>query len=103
VSLIDLTYRQASPNGYRVSADGVSIGSILRRVRDGVPDVWRWGIDVMPLMDGGGLPPSGEEATFEAALDAFRDAFEAWRAALDPELWQKNRDHIAAAAERWRR
>jgi hypothetical protein len=33
------------------------------------------GVDVMPLMDRGGRPPTGDAETFDAALVAFKAGF----------------------------
>jgi hypothetical protein len=66
-------------------------------------DYWHWGVDTMPLMSHGGRPPSGEAEAFPDALSAFKAAFTAWHAAIDAELWTKNRDYIEYCAERWRR
>jgi hypothetical protein len=95
-----LTYRQASADGYRVTFDGVEVGSVSKRTRVGKPDVWHWGVDTMPLMDHGGRPPSGDAETFETALAAFKDGFARWHAGVDPALWKRNRDY-KAAGDRW--
>jgi hypothetical protein len=58
-----LTYRQASPDGYRIKFDGVEIGSIARRHQHVQNrDIWHWGVDAMPLMDHGGRPPSARRS-----------------------------------------
>jgi len=98
----DLTYRRVSPNGYRVSFDGVEVGSISQRSHHKRKEFWHWGVDIMPLRDHGGRPPSGDVDTFEDALSAFKLAFMKWHAALPPGLWEKNRDHIAHGSQRWR-
>jgi hypothetical protein len=103
VSTSSLTYRQVTQNSFRVSADGVSIGSISRHTRAGRPVVWHWGVDTMPLMAPGRRPPFGDADSFEAAQEAFKSAFTAWHATLDPSLWENNRSRIAASALRWRR
>jgi hypothetical protein len=89
-----LTYRQTVPNAYRVSADGVEIGSISLQTRHVHPieTYWTWGaVDV-----------TRREATQRRCRD-LEAAFTAWHAGLEPELWEKNRDYIAAGAERWHR
>jgi hypothetical protein len=37
-----------------------------------------WGVDIMPLMDHGGRPPTGDACSHDAALQAFRAAFFPW-------------------------
>ena len=54
----------------------------------------------MPLIDHGGRPPRGDAETFEDALATFKKAFLEWHAAIDPALWQSNRDQIKAT-NRW--
>lgn len=103
MSTSSFTYRQVTQNSFRVSADGVSIGSISRHTRAGRPAVWHWGVDTMSLMDPGGRPPFGDADSFEAAQQAFKSAFAAWHAALAPGLWENNRSRIAAGAQRLRR
>ena len=103
MSTSSLTYRQVTQNSFRVCADGVSIGTISRHTRAGRPAVWHWGVDRMPLMNPGRRPPSGEADSFEAAQEAFRPAFTAWHAALDPTVWENNRSRMATSAARWPR
>jgi hypothetical protein len=101
-----LSYRLVDPVGlgYRVKFDGIDVGSIARRYQHiDHCYCWHWGVDTMPLMSHGGRPPSGDVETFEDALLAFKAAFAAWHAGLEPELWTKNRDYIEHCAERWRR
>jgi hypothetical protein len=98
-----LTYRLASLDSYRIKFDGVEIGSIATRHQHVQNrDVWHWGVDVMPLMDHGGRPPSGEAETFAGAKAAFKRAFEQWITRIPVEVWHLNRDHIKAC-DRWRR
>jgi hypothetical protein len=66
MSMLSLTYRQASPDGYRINFDGVEIGSVSKRVNLDQRDHWRFGVDT-PLMDHGGRPLSGKTDTFEDA------------------------------------
>ena len=40
--------------------------------------VWHWGVDIMPLMDHGEHPPSGDAWSGDAALQAFKAAFFKW-------------------------
>jgi hypothetical protein len=94
------TYRQVTQNSFRVSADGVSIGTISRHTRTGRPAVWHWGVDTMPLIDPGRRPPSGNADSFDAAQEAFKTAFAAWHAALEPGRWENNRSRVAASAAR---
>ena len=96
------------PPEFQTFDDGtgpVEVGSIAERTRHTQRNerYWHWGVDIMPLMSHGGRPPSGNAKTFEAALEAFKAAFTAWHAGREPELWEKNRDYIAAGAERWHR
>ena len=80
---------------------GVEIGSVGKRESHAQQhSVWHWGVDIMPLMDHGGRPSTGNADTFEAALEAFKTAFLEWHAGIDPETWQRNRDHINAT-DRW--
>src|SRR5687768_13370113 len=98
-----LTYRLASPDSYRIKFDGVEVGSVSKRSDLDQREYWHWGVDVMPLMDHGGRPPSGDAWSFEAALEAFKTAFTAWHAEIDPATWQQNMDYMRAGQERWRR
>jgi hypothetical protein len=108
-SMPQLTYRLTSPNTYRVSVDGVEIGSISLHTRHlhRIQTYWHWGMDIMPLMShGGGVPSGGIEppgAGFEDALKAFKEAFMQWLAAVPPDKWQENLEHKRAGAERWRK
>lgn len=56
------TYRKTSdePEIYRVSYDGVEIGSISLQTRhvDPVKTYWHWGIDTMPMI--AGRTPDGD-------------------------------------------
>ena len=92
-----LTARKTSddPPSYRVIFDDgtgpLEVGSVSERTshtrRNQI--FWRWGVDTMPLMDHGGRPPTGEAASREPALTAFREAFFRWldqHAADWPEL-----------------
>ena len=45
--------------------------------------MWHWGIGILPLMDHGGSPPSGDAWSFESALQAFKTAFIEWQAGID--------------------
>ena len=73
-----------NPPIYRVSFDDgtgpVEIGSISERTSHVNPsDVyWRWGVGIMPLMDHGGRPPTGDAWSREAALAAFKAALKTW-------------------------
>jgi hypothetical protein len=99
----EFLYRAASPNSYRVSVEGVSVGSISKRRRlKSQAEFWQWGVDVMPLLDRGGRVPDGEAESFEVALEAFKHAFIKWQAGLPPGEWTRNRDHKKAHAERRR-
>jgi len=52
----DLNYRLVNrdPPGYRVSFDGVEVGSISKRTDHiKLVDHWHWGVDTMRLMDRG--------------------------------------------------
>jgi hypothetical protein len=95
-----LTYRQANPESYRIKFDGVEVGSVSKRTDLNQQEHWHWAVDIMPLMDHGGRPPSGNANTFEAALAAFKDGFTRWHDAVPAGLWRKNRDHIKAC-DRW--
>jgi hypothetical protein len=56
---MSLTYSQVSPDGYRIKFDGVEVGSVSKQVQHTTGrEHWSWGVDVMPLMDHGGHPPS---------------------------------------------
>lgn len=108
-----LAYKRMSENGYRITTDGVEIGSVSLQIRHSKSNqlFWSWGVDVMPIMDHGGRPPRGEidveddgiEAGFHEALEAFKAAFASWHAALDPALWEENLDHKRHGQERLRR
>jgi hypothetical protein len=92
------------PPAYRISFDGVEDGSIAKRTQHvQLNDYWHWGVATMPLMDHGGHPPSGDAWSLEAAMNAFKEAFTKWHAELPPGLWERNRDYIKHAAERWRK
>jgi hypothetical protein len=103
-----LTHRQTAPHAYRVSVDGVEIGSISLKTRHlhRASTYWHWGVDVMPLMDHGGGVPSGDiepPGGFEDALKAFKEAFTQWRAGVPDDTWRENLEHKRAGQERWRR
>jgi len=93
------------PPIFRVQFEEIEIGSISMHTRHVEPITtrWHWDVDVMPLMDHGGHVPSGDADSFEDALRDFKVAFAKWHAALAPGLWEKNRDHLKARAERWRK
>jgi hypothetical protein len=103
-----LIARRASDNPpiYRVTFDDgtgpVEIGSISKRADIHQRGFWHWGVDILPLMDHGGRPPTGDADTFEAALQAFHAGFTAWHADLAGS-WEKNRDYLKAGAERWKK
>ena len=92
------TSRSDNPPIYRVTFDDgtgpVEVGSIAERTRHMPPydTYWHWGIDIMPLMDHGGRPPSGDAWSRDAAMTAFKIAFLEWlnEHAYD---WPRNRDH----------
>jgi hypothetical protein len=98
-----LSYRLADANapGYRIRYDGIEIGSISKRTDIHMHSHWHWAVDVMPLMEHGGRPPSGDAESFEEALAVFKEAFATWHSALPADLWQRNRQHIQAC-DRWR-
>ena len=89
----DLIYRAVAPDTYRISADGVDVGSVSKRVRYGQSrEYWHWGVDATPLTDHGGDPPSGEADSFENALAAFKAAFATWSATEPPDpVGEKNK------------
>ena len=94
-----LTYRLVAPDAYRISFDGIEVGSIAKRTHHiKLEEHWHWGVDTMPLMDHGGRTPSGDVWSFEAGLTAFKEAFTKWHADLHPGDWQRNRDYIKALA-----
>jgi hypothetical protein len=74
-----------SPPSYRVKYHGVEVGSISE-TSNHVSKVtyWRWGVDMMPLMEHGGRPPSGQALTRADAQAAFREAFLAVPMLSDP-------------------
>ena len=93
-----LTYRLSSPDIYRISFDGVEVGSVSKRA-DHIHhlDYWSWGVDTMPRMDHGGRVPNGRidpPGGLPEALAAFKQAFVAWHTALPAGLWELNRDHM---------
>jgi hypothetical protein len=98
-------YRLTStePPGYRIKFDGIEVSRVSKR-RDHFSgrEYWHWGVDIMPLMDHGGRPPSGDAETFETGLAAFRGAFQEWLSRIPVEVWELNRDHIRAG-DRWRK
>ena len=88
------------PPGYRVSFDGVEVGSIAKRPHHiQLHDYWHWGVDTMKLIAHGGRPP-----TFEAALGDFKLAVKLavthWHQNQPADLWKENRDYIKHSAER---
>ena len=92
-----LTYRLThdDPLIYRVSFDGVEIGSIsqLKRHVHPIKTYWHWGVGILPLMSHGGRPPNGDiepPGGFEDALKAFKEAFAQWRAGIPDDLWREN-------------
>ena len=94
----DLTYRRVSPDGYRVSFDGVEIGSIFAAAAPRSPHQ-----DVLALgyrHDAADRRPDadGDTDTFQAALVAFKEAFTRWLAGVPPEKWQENLEHTRLRA-----
>ncbi len=83
-----LTYRQTSPNIYRVSADGVEIGAILEQTRHVHPfsTYWHWGVEVMPLMSQAVDRPAERRGASNALRD-FKLAFARWLAGVPPDVW----------------
>jgi hypothetical protein len=82
-----ISYRAIAPDVYRISADGIEVGSVSKRVQYVASrEYWHWGVSTKLLMDNGGDPPSGEADSFEDALAAFKAAFTTWYATvpLDP-------------------
>ena len=83
------------PRGYRMVFEEVEVGSIFKRHQHfQYRTNWHWDVDRMPLMDCGDRPPSGEEATFQAALDNFRASFFKWVNAQPSGEWVRNRDYL---------
>jgi hypothetical protein len=100
-----LTYRKLNgdPPSYRVKFDGVEIGSIALRTNHLTnTDYWHWGVDVMPLMDHGGRPPTGDAESFESSLRDFKLAFTHWLAGVPADLWQENLEHKRSGQSHWR-
>jgi hypothetical protein len=105
----ELTYRRVSEQGYRISTDGVEIGSVsvMEKHTRNNRKVWHWGVDTMPLLSRP-TPPSGDieadpdnmQSGFEAALAAFKQAFTAWHAQVSPETWRENLEHKRVGQER---
>ena len=92
---------------YRVSFDGVEIGSISLQQRHVHPikTYWHWGIGILPLADHGGRPPEGDiepPGGFEDALKAFKEAFTQWREGIPDDLRRENLEHMRAGEERWK-
>lgn len=110
-----LAYKRQREHGYRIVHDGVEIGSVSLQERHTRNNAlfWRWGVDVMPLMDHGGRPPSGEidvdgdpasiDAGFHDALAAFKRGFAQWLAGIDPGKWRRNLEHKRIGQDRLRR
>ena len=98
---MNLTYRQISesPPIYRVSTDGVEIGSVSLWSRRGGEE-WHWGVDVMPLL--ARPTPNGNADSFDDALAAFKSAFTTWLTRVDPEKWRENLEHKRQGQERLR-
>jgi hypothetical protein len=83
-----------SPPSYRVKYDGVEVGSISETSNHvSKLTYWRWSVDMMPLLDQGGRPPSSQALTRPHAQAAFREAFFNWLDELEPGLWKRNCDH----------
>ena len=81
-----ISYRAVAPDAYRISADGIDVGSVSKRVQYVASrEYWHWGVSTKPLMDNGGDPPSGEADSFEDALAAFEAAFATWYATVPPD------------------
>jgi hypothetical protein len=102
---MQLTYRKLNgdPPSYRVSFEGIEIGSITLRTNHITnADYWHWCVDVMPLTDGGHRPPDGDAGSFEAASGDLKLAFEKWLASFPADLWQENLEHKRAGQGRWR-
>jgi len=65
---------------FSTTAPGGEVGSISERTQHSQQNqiVWHWGVDIMPLMDHGEHPPSGDAWSGDAALQAFKAAFFKW-------------------------
>ena len=89
----DFIYRAVAPDTYRISVDGVDVGSVSKRVQYGQSrEYWHWGLDTMPVMKHGGDPPSGEADSFEDALAALKAAFATSSATEPPDpMDEKNK------------
>jgi hypothetical protein len=98
-----LTYRAVAPDAYRISFDGVEVGSIAMRT-DHVQqhDFWRWAVDALPLKYHGGSPPAGDAESFPAAMDVFKTGFTKWHEGFLPGVWEMNRAYLRRTAERGR-
>lgn len=108
ISAGQLRLRRARPDGIQEERDlywsvmigEVRIGSIA--YQDAMPghrkDRWRWAVDCQPVMSL--HPPHGTAESREAAMAAFRPAWEAYRERIGDEGWQRHLAKLAEAAER---
>jgi hypothetical protein len=73
-----LVFRPFLGSDYVVEVDGLRAGWILSGQKNGMP-AWWWTM-TGPSCGHGRIDNSGECKTLDEARDAFREAFEAWRA-----------------------
>lgn len=93
---------------WSVYCEGHYLGSIVEhRGRSDEPISWRWAMFLHAGRHGDGLKPtSGQAATREEAMQAFRAAWDLIRPALGDEGWALHVKHCEwseAQSERWRR
>lgn len=87
---------------WSVECEAISVGSIvLHQGRADSPPDWHWVVHIHAGRFGNGLPPQdGSEKTREAAMAAFRPAFERCREHIGAEGWQHHIEHMARVRAR---
>lgn len=89
---------------WTIRCEGVTVGSIATPGNAYPDEVWSWSITVQ--YPSALINKSGREDTREAAMAAFRRAWDTYRAEIGDEGWSRHVEHMAqvdARAEMWRR
>lgn len=86
---------------WSVICRGETVGAIVLQTLAGAKTVWSWSIHVHAGRHGNGLAgQSGQADTREAAMAAFREAFDRTMTHIGPDGWAQHVEHMARLAER---